>query len=143
MALTVAETVKELERLKHQRAVWMETVEHLSKFIDKESRQADHGIAAEGCIHASVPQDVVREFIDLINDEEIEPLNQEIGALENLHVEEEENGEEGDPDEEESRKKEKGKSKKGVLQGRGKKKGPTAGVRRLARPPKRKSQSTS
>ena len=143
MPLTVAETVKELERLKHQRAVWMETVEHLSKFIDKESKHADHGIAAEGCVHSSVPQEVVREFIGRIEDEEIEPLNQEIGALENLYVEEEENGEEGDPVQEEGGKEKTSKSKKGVLQGRGKKKGPTTGVRRLARPPNRKSQGAS
>lgn len=143
MALTVAETVKELERLKHQRAVWMETVEHLSKCVDKESKDADHGIPAEDCISGTVPQNVIREFIDLINDEEIDPLNREIEALENLHVEEEDNGEEGDPDKKESSKKEKGKGKKGVLQGRGKKKGSTTGVRRLARPPKRKGQGSS
>jgi len=142
MALTVAETVVELERLKHQRAVWMETVEHLSKCVDRESKVADHGIPAEDCVSSVVPQDVVREFIDLINDEEIDPLNQEIEALENLHVEEDD-GEEGDPGKKESSKKEKGKRKKGVLQGRGKKKGPTGGVRRLARPPKRKGQGAS
>lgn len=139
MPLTVAETVRELEKLKHQRAVWMETVEHLSRFVDKESRQADHGIAAEGCIHSPVPQDVVREFIDRINDEEIEPLNQEIESLENLTVEEDD-GEKGDPGEEESGQAEKGQGKKGILQGSSKKKGPSTGVRRLARTPKRKGQ---
>lgn len=140
MPLTVAETVRELERLKHQRSVWMETVEHLSKFIDKESRHADHGISAEGCIHTPVPQDVVLEFIERINDEEIEPLNQEIGVLENLYVEEDD-GEKGDPGKKKNVKEEKGKGKKGVIQKGSKKKGSTAGVRRIARPAKRKNQS--
>jgi len=138
MPLTVAETVRELERLKHQRAVWMETVEHLSRFVDKESRHADHGIAAEGCIHSHVPQDVVREFIGRINDEEIDPLNQEIESLENLYVEEDDD--EGDPGQEKGHEEKKGQGKKGVLSKGSKKKGPTAGVRRLARTPKRKGQ---
>lgn len=140
MALTVAETVRELERLKHQRAVWMEIVDQLSKFVDKESRQADHGIAAEGCIQTTVPQETIVEFIDLINDGEIEPLNQEIAALENLQVEEEENDEEGDPGAEKAKPAKKSQSKKGRLQAGGKKKGGPARVRKLGRPPGRKNQ---
>ena len=140
MALTVAETVRELERLKHQRAVWMETVEHLSRFIDRESRQADHGIAAEGCITSAVPQEVVSEFIDRINDDEIDPLNQEINALENLHVEEDENDPEGDPSQKKSPKAKAGQIKKGDVQGSGPKKRTTGRIRKVARTPGRKSQ---
>lgn len=140
MPLTVAETVNELERLKHQRAVWMEIVEHLSKHVDKESKNADHGIAAEDCIASVVPQGVVKEFVDLINDEEIDPLNQEIDALENLYVEEEENGPEGDPGKKKGAKKKKGPLKKGGTQGSGKKKGSPARLRKVPRPPGRKNQ---
>jgi len=141
MPLTVAETVQELERLKHQRAVWMETVEHLSKFIDRESRHADHGIAAEGCITSAVPQEVVSEFIERINDDEIDPLNHEIGALENLHVEEDEDGPKGDPDQKKSPKAKKGQVKKRNTQGGSKKKRTPGRIRKVARPPGRKSQS--
>jgi hypothetical protein len=140
MPLTVAETVSELERLKHQRAVWMEIVEFLSRFVDKESRKADHGIDAEGCISSPVPQEAVREFIDRINEEEIEPLNQEIGALENLYVEEDENGPEGDPSQKKSQKEKKGQSKKGVIKTGSKETGSTARVRTLTRASGRKDQ---
>jgi hypothetical protein len=140
MPLTVAETVIELERLKHQRAVWMEIVEHLSKTVDKESKNADHGIQAEDCIASVVPQEVVKEFIELINDEEIEPLNQEIGSLENLNVEEEKDGPKGDPDKKKGTKKKKGPNKKSGTQGGSQKKGVPARLRKVPRTPGRKAQ---
>ena len=86
MALTVAEATRELERLKHSRAVWMEIVEHLSKFVDQEVRQAEHGIVAEGCVENRVPQPVIKEFVAYINDQEIDPLNKKIGEIEGLTV---------------------------------------------------------
>jgi hypothetical protein len=88
MATTLADAVRELERLRHARAVWMETVEHLSRFVGNELKNADASIVAEGCIVSSVPEPVVKEFIHYINTDEIEPLNQEIEALESLTVQE-------------------------------------------------------
>lgn len=137
MALTVAETVRELERLKHQRAVWMDMIERLARCVDKESKKADHGIAAEGCVTNPVPQKVVREFIDRINDEEIEPLNQQILSLENLSVKEEGEEEDGSKQGDQKQKK-KSKAKKGTLkkrrvQGRSKTNGPQGRVRTIPR----------
>ena len=88
MALTLAEAVKELERYKHERAVWMETVEHLSRFVGNELKNADAGIVAEGCVVNPVPEPVVKEFIQYINANEIDPLNKQIEALEGLAVQE-------------------------------------------------------
>jgi hypothetical protein len=140
MPLTVAETVLELERLKHQRAVWMEIVEHLSKHIDREGRQANHGIKAEDCIKNVVPQSMVQEFINLVNEGEIDPLNQEIGALENLNVEEEEDGPKGDPGKKEGAKKKKGPGKKSNTQRGGEAKRNPSRLRKVPRPPRRKNQ---
>jgi hypothetical protein len=67
----------------------MEMVEHLSKFVDQEVQKAEHGITAEGCIVTPVPQCVVQDFIDSINEQEIEPLNDQIEELEGLNVLEE------------------------------------------------------
>lgn len=85
---TVAETVTELEGLKHERAVWMEVVEFLSRFVDHEVSAADHKIVAEGCIRQEVPQEVVAGFIKDINEQEIGPLNDRIESLSGLSVEE-------------------------------------------------------
>jgi len=85
-ATTLANAVKELERLKHSRAVWLETVEHLSRFLDREVRTAEQGIVADGCVVNRVPQPVIREFIDYINQENIDPLNERIEAIEQLTV---------------------------------------------------------
>ena len=86
MSLTLAEVVQELEGLKHARAIWLETVEHLSKFVDQEVRTAEQAIVAEGCVENRVPQQVVREFIGYINQQEIEPLNEKIEEIENRTV---------------------------------------------------------
>jgi len=86
MALTLAAAVQELERLKHSRAIWLETVEHLAKFVDQEVRTAEQAIAAEGCVESRVPQPVIKEFIAYINQEEIEPLNEKIEEIESLTV---------------------------------------------------------
>ena len=93
MVLTVAEAARELERLKHLRAVWMEMVEHLSKFVDQEVRRSEHCVVAEGCIENKVPQSVVKEFIAYINDQEIDPLNKKIEEIESLTVTETKNNE--------------------------------------------------
>jgi hypothetical protein len=92
MSITVAQAAKELERFKHERAVWMETVEHLSKFIDQEVRLAEQGIAATGCVENKVPQSIIKEFILYINEQEIEPLNVKIEEIENLTIVETKNG---------------------------------------------------
>ena len=86
MAMTLAEVLGELESLKHRRAVCMELVEHLSKFVDKEVRHADHAILAEGCVTGTVPQSVLMQFIDDIEERDIAPLNDRIEKLEKLHV---------------------------------------------------------
>ena len=83
---TIIEAMKELENLRHYRAVWMETVEHLARFMDKDTKKADQGISAEGCVENKVPQSVLQEFIDYINNESIKPLNVKIGAIEKLKV---------------------------------------------------------
>lgn len=83
---TLAEMMQELEQLRHSRAVWMETVEHLAQFIDKDTVKADRGIHAEGCSVNPVPQTVVREFIGYINQQEIAPLNKKIEAIESLSI---------------------------------------------------------
>ena len=97
MARTVAEIVKELEQLKHRRAVWMEMVEHLSKSIDQEVQPAQQAIVAEGCVISPVPQSVIREFIDDINESEIDPLNETIDDLEVMGVKETNNDEPESP----------------------------------------------
>jgi hypothetical protein len=86
MALTLAEAVEKLELLKQQRAVWLELVDHLSKFIDQEVSKADHVIPADGCVSQNVPQEVIEGFIHEINGNEIDPLDEEINALENRAV---------------------------------------------------------
>ena len=88
MALTLAAAVKELEKFKHARSIWMETVEHLSRFVGSELKNADSAIVAEGCVVSTVPEPVIREFIQYINVNEIDPLNKQIEALEGLTVEE-------------------------------------------------------
>lgn len=87
---TVAEAFMELERLKHERAVWMEVAEFLSRFVDHEVSKADHKIKAEGCIRPEVSQKLISEFVDSINEQEIDPLNDRIQTLESLGVEEQE-----------------------------------------------------
>ena len=134
---TLAEAVRELERLKHQRAVWMQTVEHLSIFIDQEVQPAQKGISAEGCIHSTVPQPVIQEFIDRINEEEIEPLNQQIEAIESMNVEEEETedeGPEGKANEKPKRETTKEKNSRPAARKTGRK------IRSLSKPPGRKAQ---
>jgi hypothetical protein len=143
MPLTVAETVQELERLKHLRAVWMETVEFLSRCVDKESRKADHGIIAEGCVSSTVPQNIVQEFLDQINEEEIDPLNIEIGALENLFVEEANDGTEPEDQNKKAKPKtEKGTLKKRKSKGSSKTPGSSGRVRTISRPTGHKAQGT-
>ena len=83
---TLSELMRDLERLRHSRAVWMETLEHLAQFLDKDTIKADRGIRAEGCSVNPVPQAVVREFVSYINQQEIAPLNQQIDTIENLNI---------------------------------------------------------
>lgn len=93
MTRTVAEAARELEKLKHERAVWMEIVEHLSKFVDQEVRAAEQRIVAEDCVENKVPQSVVLEFIEYINNQEVDPLNEQIEGIESLSVQETKNNE--------------------------------------------------
>jgi len=88
MPSTLAEAVQELERFKQQRAVWMEVVDHLSKFVDDEVEQAQQPLHADGCVSQNVPQDVIAEIINSINEETVAPLNDGVYSLENLQVEE-------------------------------------------------------
>ena len=81
-----AEAMKELESLKHARAVWMEIVEHLSKCLDREVKIAENNIFAEGCVADRVPQAVIKDFIRDINEGNIDPLNEKIDSIENLTV---------------------------------------------------------
>jgi hypothetical protein len=106
---TLAEAVEALEQLKYQRAVWSEIVDHLARFVGDEVQIADHGIVAEGCVHPTVPQGVVGEFVEMINDGRIDPLNEAIDELEGLQVVTTEETEEDGP--KSSKKKRKASSK--------------------------------
>ena len=117
---TLAEAVEALEQLKYQRAVWSEIVEHLARFIDAEVQEADHGIVADGCVSQHVPQEVVSEFVDMINDGKIDPLNEAIDELEGLHVVSEETEEDGP----ESSKKKRKESREGETKSSSKGKNP-------------------
>lgn len=88
MTLILAEALQELEECRQRRAVWYDVVAFLSKFIDEEVREAGQGIVAEGCIGKLVPQGVLKDIVEGIEDEKIEPLNEAIGGLENLQVKE-------------------------------------------------------
>ncbi len=88
MAQTVAQVASKLERLRHDRAIWMELVEFLSKCVDDDVREASQHIRAEQCVQSRVPQEVIVVHIERINDDEIDPLNDAIAALENMSVEE-------------------------------------------------------
>ena len=90
MAQTVAEAVKELARLRNEREIWMDIVEYLSRCIDRESpsgKANNYITVREG--GNRVPQDMVVAFVENINEERIDPLNQTIGELEGLSVYEE------------------------------------------------------
>ena len=139
---TVAQTMRELEELKHERAVWMELVEHLSRFVDHEVKQADSKIVAEGCISPHVPQELVQRFIDSINENEIEPLNESISALENLGVEQEDEQEEAD-EEKPARRKKAGKANAGKEAGKSGKGNRRAKkqIRAVPKPSKTRSQN--
>lgn len=147
MPLTVAETMYRLECLKHTRAIWQQTVEHLSKFVDKEVRPAEHGIKAEDCVVNPVPQEAVKEFIDIIEETEIEPLNQEIAALENLSVEETNEDPGDDGEKAKAGKEEKRKTSSSPAAAGGKKSSsgkaiPPKRLRSIPKHPRRKAQGT-
>ena len=86
---TLAETVKELERLKLQRAIWGQIVEYLSTFTDQEVTPIKQGILVKGCTTNIVPPLVIEEFSGRIEKEEIESLNEQIEAIEVTSIERE------------------------------------------------------
>ena len=134
---TVAETLRELESLKHDRAIWMDVVEFLSKCVDHEVKPADNVIKAADCMTTIVPQSTIQSVIDRINEEEIDPLNERIHALENLGVEQEENDEEKSTRDKTAKKASTGKKVgKAGKQARSTKKR----IRAVPRPPKQKSE---
>jgi len=135
---TLAEVLRELENLRHHRAVWMELVEHLSKFVDQEVRHADQAIPAEGCVVSKVPQPIVKEFLDYINHNEITPLNIRIDEIENLGVTETKDDNPENQEKDTPAGKAKGKGNKAA-------KTPPApkGIRVIAKPLGHKIQGTS
>lgn len=88
MSRTVAQAFAELEKNKYTRAVWIELVGVLSGAIDEEVRSASKGITAEDCGGQLVPQKIIRDIIDEVNAQKIDPLDQRISEIENLSVEE-------------------------------------------------------
>ena len=86
MALTFSEALQKLEESKHQRAVWNEMVDFLSRFVDSEVTAAEQGIGAEDCVEKVVPQAQITAIINYIDEEHIAPLDEEIAALEQLQV---------------------------------------------------------
>lgn len=85
MALTLSEALSQVESLKYSKAIWLEVIEHLRIFVDDEVRKAKKGIASDGRV---VPQSIIKEFVDRVLFEELEPLSQKIVSLEKLSVEE-------------------------------------------------------
>jgi hypothetical protein len=135
MGLTVAEAVRELERLTHEREIWMDIVEYLSRCLDHEapSGKANAYITVrEG--GAKVPQVMVEKFIDRINGEEIDPLNIAIEELEGLNVYEE-------TDDEDPNKATKGKANKPANKPATRKS--RKGIRAVPKPPGIKAQGSS
>jgi hypothetical protein len=138
MALTVAEALKELSRLRNEREIWMDIVEYLSRCIDRESPSGKANAyitVREG--GNRVPQDMVVGFVENINEERIDPLNQMIEELESLNVyeETEDDGPEG--------KKKKTPSKKANKQAAKPKAGSTRKrIRAIPKPAGPKAQST-
>jgi hypothetical protein len=137
MGMTLAEVNKRLELLKHKRAVWLEVVDHLSTCLDQEIKQAGRGIKADDCVNPTVPQPLIRGFVDEINENEIDPLNAEIEELENLFVYEPKEKETEDGEE----KKGKSKTKQSSRATRGKGRQKPQGVRSIAGRAKQKSQT--
>lgn len=95
MSSSLSETLFRIEELKQQLAVWNSVTNHLAKFLDTETHEAQDGIKAPGCVRPEqrvrdrevVPQEVIGIIIQGIETEKISPLMEEISALENLKVE--------------------------------------------------------
>lgn len=86
MALTFSEALQQLEENRHQRAVWNEVVDFLSRFVDSEVREVEQGIGAEDCVEKVVPQVQITAIIAYVDAEHISPLDEGIAALEQLQV---------------------------------------------------------
>lgn len=103
MALTVAEAVEELTKLTYEREIWMDVVDYLSKCAPAGSSSGEitSFITVRQGGH-KVPPATVKEVLDCINKEKVDPLNEAIDELENMNVSEETNDE--DPDKTSKRK---------------------------------------
>lgn len=78
-AKTVAEALKQLTALEARRAVWQELVNYLRRFVQDEVSRPDSSIATDQGV--PVGQDVVRELIEEMVEQQIDPLSQEIAAI--------------------------------------------------------------
>lgn len=122
MSLTFKEALERLETSKQERAVWNELADFLMCCIDSEVKETTKAIAADGCVSKTVPQDIIRSVVQIVEEEKITPLDETIASLESLQVGENKNAKKG--------KETKGKTtkKSGVKKSRG--------VRVVARGPK-------
>lgn len=135
MALTVAEAVKELDKLRNEREIWMDIVEYLSRCIDRESPSGKANAfitVREG--GTKVPQPMVEDFVRNINEDKIDPLNSSIEELEGFNVYEETN------DNEPTRKKTKSKANKQAT--KPKVGGARKKIRAVPKPPGTKAESS-
>lgn len=86
MATSVAEALEKLERARQELAVHQDVLGFLSRFVDTDVHETDQGIAADGCVATTVPQEVISEIIEGIHVEKVGPLMEEIDELVNLQV---------------------------------------------------------
>ena len=89
MSIQLKEVLKRLDQQRFTLSVWQEVINHLSKTVSVGETQASEAIVAENCSATTVPEDVVQQVIDSIMEKEVNPLIQQIEAVENLTVEEE------------------------------------------------------
>jgi len=88
MSIPLKEVLKRLDEQKFTLAVWQEIINHLSKTVSVGETQATEAIGTENCSAPIVPEVIVQQVIDHIIDKEVNPLVQQIEAVENLTVEE-------------------------------------------------------
>lgn len=87
MALTLAEAIQMLNEYKYRRAIWMEVVNFLARYVDDEVSQAEAVMQTEDCLEVKVPQEFIYRIIEDINKKHIAPLSAQIEDVEGCSVE--------------------------------------------------------
>jgi hypothetical protein len=82
---TLAEALAKLNGAKHRQQIYMELVNFLSKFVEDEVHKPDVTMVTEGL--GAVPQDLLREVLDELNKDRIDPLSEMIESIQGLSVE--------------------------------------------------------